>query len=108
MSRPRVTRVSAPPESLVRAPPARRTCGGPVLTGNENGVTGRATTQGHYVSRWLDVFARAPRQTRIHGPAGSLDGAALVRSVHRAHEALRAAGAGPGTTVGILTGPNHP
>jgi acyl-CoA synthetase (AMP-forming)/AMP-acid ligase II len=56
----------------------------------------------------LDVFARAPRQTRIRGRAGSLDGAALVRSVHRAHDALRAAGAGPGAMVGILTGPNHP
>ncbi|MEU8431860.1 fatty acid--CoA ligase family protein [Streptomyces sp. NPDC029216] len=71
-------------------------------------MTGRSTTQGHYVSRMLDVLARAPRQTRIRGRAGSLDGAALVRSVHRAHDALRAAGAGPGTTVGILTGANHP
>lgn len=71
-------------------------------------MTGRSTTQGHYVTRMLDVFARAPRQTRIRGRAGSLDGAALVRSVHRAHDALRAAGAGPGATVGILTGPNHP
>ncbi|MFF3650258.1 AMP-binding protein [Streptomyces sp. NPDC002181] len=71
-------------------------------------MTGRSITQGHYVTRMLDVLARAPRQARIQGRAGSLDGAALVRSVHRAHEALRAAGAGPGTMVGILTGPNHP
>ncbi|MFF1491526.1 class I adenylate-forming enzyme family protein [Streptomyces sp. NPDC058304] len=71
-------------------------------------MTGRSTTQGHYVTRMFDVLARAPRQARIQGRAGALDGAALVRSVHRAHDALRAAGAGPGAMVGILTGPNHP
>ncbi|MFF4578072.1 AMP-binding protein [Streptomyces sp. NPDC001389] len=71
-------------------------------------MTGRSTAQGHYVSRILGVLARDPRRARIQGRAGTLDGAALVRSVHRAHRALGASGAGPGTMVGILTGPNHP
>ncbi|MEU7021260.1 fatty acid--CoA ligase family protein [Streptomyces sp. NPDC046203] len=71
-------------------------------------MTGRSTTQGHYVTRMLDVLARAPRQAVVQGRAGSLTGTALVRSVHRAHDALRAAGAGPGAMVGILTAPNHP
>ncbi|MCF3179444.1 long-chain fatty acid--CoA ligase [Streptomyces polychromogenes] len=71
-------------------------------------MTGRSTAQGHYVSRILGVLAGDPRRPRIRGRAGSLDGAALVRSVHRAHEALRTAGAGPGTMAGILTEANHP
>ncbi|MET8293811.1 AMP-binding protein [Streptomyces sp. NPDC005180] len=64
--------------------------------------------QGHYVSRILGVLAQAPRRARIQGRDATLDGAAFVRSVHRAHDALRAAGAGPGSMVGILTGANHP
>ncbi|MFH7597053.1 fatty acid--CoA ligase family protein [Streptomyces racemochromogenes] len=71
-------------------------------------MTGPSTAQGHYVSRILDVVARTPRRSLVRGRAGALDGAALVRSVHRAHAALRAAGAGPGAMVGILTGANHP
>ncbi|MFF4365418.1 class I adenylate-forming enzyme family protein [Streptomyces sp. NPDC001594] len=71
-------------------------------------MTGPSTAQGHYVSRILGVLAGDPGRARFQGRAGSLDGAALVRSAHRAHEALRAAGAGPGTMAGILTAANHP
>lgn len=74
-------------------------------------MTGRSTTQsapGHYVTRILDVLARAPRAPRIDTRWGRLDGAAVIGAVRAARAELAAAGAGPGTTVGILTATNHP
>ncbi|WP_370413828.1 class I adenylate-forming enzyme family protein [Streptomyces fradiae] len=74
-------------------------------------MTGRSTTQsapGHYVTRILDVLARDPRAPRVHTRWGRLDGAAVIGAVRAARAELAAAGAGPGTTVGILTATNHP
>jgi fatty-acyl-CoA synthase len=64
------------------------------------------TLIGMYVSRLLRALE--PGRAVLHWPGGSLTGSNLRERILGSAAALAAAGAGPGSLVGILTEPNEP
>ncbi|NJQ14043.1 class I adenylate-forming enzyme family protein [Streptomyces bohaiensis] len=62
----------------------------------------------HYVHRVLWRLARTPSRAVLGPGDGDLDGPAVVDAVLATAGGLRRAGTGPGATVAVLTGPNHP
>ncbi|MCE7080570.1 class I adenylate-forming enzyme family protein [Streptomyces sp. ST2-7A] len=62
----------------------------------------------HYVLRLLWRLSRRPGDEVLRTPRESSDGASLAREVCALAATLRRVGTGPGTTVAVLTEPNHP
>lgn len=61
-----------------------------------------------YTRRVLAALGRDPERIVLRRPGTAVTAAGLRASVLGCAALLRAHGAGPGTTVAILTGPNHP
>ena len=62
----------------------------------------------HYVYRILAALIREPERTAVIGADLTLTAGAFARAVLAATSLLRRRGAGPGSTVAILTQANHP